>query len=182
MIVAVHIARYDGAVPLIVAYALRQHPQLLSYPQSKIRGFSVLGLEPNLGLFVLLFRSSAALVALSWSSALNNRTFKMTVNGTRSIRWSRFFVSGLIWLILSVGYLFIYLKVDPSNFALNNTSVTLIGLIVISVVFIPFQAAFEEVIFRGYLMQGFSVLAGNRWIPLMLTSLLFGIMHSFAGS
>jgi membrane protease YdiL (CAAX protease family) len=102
----------------------------------------------------------------------------MTVNGTRSIRWNRFF-SGLIWLILSVVYLFIYLKVDPSNFALNNTSVTLIGLIVISVVFIPFQAAFEEVIFRGYLMQGFSVLAGNRWIPLMLTSLLFGIMHSF---
>ena len=183
MIAAVLIASNTiGAVPLIVAYALKaaSDPSVISAITENPNDFSVLGLEPNLGLFMMLFPFLAGLVTfILIIKPLNNRTFKMTVNGTRSIRWSRLLVSGLVWLILSAVYLFVYLKVDPSNFTLNNTSVTLIGLLVISLVFIPFQAAFEEVIFRGYLMQGFSVLAGNRWIPLLLTSLLFGIMHSF---
>ena len=88
-------------------------------------------------------------------------------------------ISFLVWLILSSLYFFIYLKADPSNFNLNNVSGTLLVLIVVSFLFVPFQAAFEEVIFRGYLMQGLAVLARNRWFPLLMTSLLFGLMHSF---
>ncbi len=165
MIAAVLIASNTiGAVPLIVAYALKaaSDPSVISAITENPNDFSVLGLDPNLGLFMMLFPFLAGLVTfILLIKPLNNRTFKMTVNGTRSIRWNRFFISGLVWLILSAVYLFIYLKVDPSNFTLNNTSVTLIGLLVISLVFIPFQAAFEEVLFRGYLMQGFSVLAGT---------------------
>ena len=110
---------------------------------------------------------------------LNNRTFKITINGTGKIRWNRFIVSVLVWLILSAIYLFIYLKADPSNFSLNNVSETLIILIVVAFLLVPFQAAFEEVLFRGYLMQGFAVLTRNRWFPLLMTSLLFGLMHAF---
>jgi membrane protease YdiL (CAAX protease family) len=110
---------------------------------------------------------------------LNYRTFKLTVNGTATFRWNRFLVSGMVWAILSALYFFIYLKMDPSNFSLKNVSETLIPLILISLIFIPFQAAFEEVLFRGYLMQGFTVLFRNRWFPLLITSVLFGLMHAF---
>jgi membrane protease YdiL (CAAX protease family) len=78
---------------------------------------------------------------------------------------------------MSAIYLFGYLKADPSNFSMNNKSVTLIPLILISVLLIPFQAAFEEILFRGYLMQGFTVLFRNRFFPLIMTSVLFGLMH-----
>jgi membrane protease YdiL (CAAX protease family) len=44
---------------------------------------------------------------------------------------------------------------------------------------IPFQAAFEEILFRGYLMQGFASLVKNRWFPVIMTSILFGLLHSF---
>lgn len=83
-----------------------------------------------------------------------------------------------VWLIISIIYLFINLKVDPGNFSLNNVSSTLIPLVIISVLFIPFQAAFEEILFRGYLMQGFTVMLRNRLFPLVMTSVLFGLMHS----
>ncbi len=183
MVVAVLVASNTiGAIPLLVAYFLKasSDPAVISEIAANPNDLSVLGLEPNLGLFVMLFPFLAALLTfILVIKPLNNRTFKMTVNGTGSIRWSRFFISGLVWLILSAVYLFIYLKADPANFTLNNTSITLLGLVLVSVVFVPFQAAFEEVIFRGYLMQGFSVLAANRWLPLLVTSLLFGIMHSF---
>lgn len=32
---------------------------------------------------------------------------------------------------------------------------------------------------RGYLMQGLGVLARNRWVPLVVTSFFFGILHIF---
>ncbi len=35
----------------------------------------------------------------------------------------------------------------------------------------------EEYLFRGYLMQGIGVLAKNRWVPLILTSFTFGLLH-----
>jgi hypothetical protein len=110
---------------------------------------------------------------------LNNRTMKETINGTSKIRWNRFFISAFLWLILSAVYLFVYLKIDPANFSLHNTSVSLITLALIALILIPFQATFEEVLFRAYLMQGFAVVLRNRWFPLIMTSVLFGLMHSF---
>ena len=139
-----------------------------------------LGLSPNVGFVMMLFPFMAGLLAfILLVKPLNNRTFKMTINGTGKIRWNRFFISAAVWMILSALYLFFYLKIDPSNFTLNNKTASLIILSVVSVLFIPFQAAFEEMLFRGYLMQGFAALVKNRWFPLIMTSVLFGLMHAF---
>jgi len=171
-----------GAFPLLVAYIMKaaSDPDVISEIASNPNDLGVLGLEPNLGLFMMLFPFLVGLIAfILLVKPLNNRTFKMTVNGTGVFRWDRFFTSGLVWLILSAAYFFIYLKTDPSNFTLTNTSGTLILLIIVSLIFIPFQAAFEEVLFRGYLMQGSAVLTRNRWLPILITSVLFGLMHAF---
>jgi membrane protease YdiL (CAAX protease family) len=171
-----------GAFPLLIAYAMKaaSDPEVISEIAANPNNLGVLGLEPNLGLFMMLFPFLIGLLTfILLIKPLNNRTFKVTVNGTGTFRWNRFLISALLWLILSAGYFFIYLKVDPSNFSLKNTSQTLILLTIISLIFIPFQAAFEEVLFRGYLMQGFAVMVRNRWFPLLMTSVLFGLMHAF---
>ena len=183
MLVAVLIASNTiGAGPLVIAYAIKAaaDPGVISDIAANPNDLGVLGLDPNFGLLLMLFPFIAGLAAfILIVKPLNHRSFGMVINGTGKIRWNRFFISGLVWLMLSAVYLFVYLKADPSNFSLNNTSSTLIVLIIISVIFIPFQAAFEEVIFRGYLMQGFTVILRNRWFPLVMTSVLFGLMHSF---
>jgi len=171
-----------GALPLLVAYAKKAatDPQVISEIAANPGNLGILGLDPNLGLLMMLFPFLIGLLAfIMLVKPLNNRTFKVTINGTGEIRWDRLAASFLVWLLLSSLYFFIYLKADPANFELNNISGTLLGLIVVSFLFVPFQAAFEEVIFRGYLMQGLAVLTGNRWLPLLMTSLLFGLMHSF---
>jgi uncharacterized protein len=48
----------------------------------------------------------------------------------------------------------------------------------LSLILFPFQIGFEEYLFRGYLMQQIGVLAKNRWFPLLLTSVTFGLLHS----
>ena len=42
---------------------------------------------------------------------------------------------------------------------------------------IPIQTSVEELIFRGYLMQGLGTLFKNRWGPLLSTSIIFGLLH-----
>ena len=171
-----------GALPLGIAFFLKAQadPGVIGELASNPNDLSVLGLNPNMGFFVMLFPFMAGLLAfVLLMKPLHGRLFITVINGGRKIRWDRFFISAGVWLMLSGLYLFIYLKADPGNFRLNNTSMTLLVLAVISVLFVPFQAAFEEVLFRGYLMQGFGILVKNRWFPLVMTALLFGLMHSF---
>jgi membrane protease YdiL (CAAX protease family) len=171
-----------GALPLLIAVALKSvsNPAVFSQLAANPNDYSVIGLEPNAGLIMMLFPFIAGLVAfVLLVKPLNNRTLKITINGTDRIRWDRFFISAAVWLILSALYLILYVKIEPANFTLNNKTSSLIILSVISLLFIPFQAAFEEVLFRGYLMQGFTAIIRNRWFPLIMTSFLFGLLHAF---
>jgi uncharacterized protein len=170
-----------GALPLITTVFLKSgsNPEILSSITENPNDFSVLGLDPNALLIMMLFPFIAGLLAFVFLvKPLHNRTLKMTINGTEKIRWNRFFISGGVWLVLSGLYLFFYMKFDPSNFVINNKTISLLTLSLISILMIPFQAAFEEVLFRGYLMQGFASLVRNRWFPLIITSVMFGLMHS----
>jgi membrane protease YdiL (CAAX protease family) len=182
MIAAVLIASNTlGAVPLLIGMLARSvsTPEVFSQLAANPNDYSVLGMNQNILLLIMIFPFIAGLGAfILLVKPLNSRTFKDTINGSGKIRWNRFFVSAFVWLILSALYLFLYLKFDPSNFTINNKTISLVILAVISVLFIPFQAAFEEVLFRGYLMQGFAAMLRNRWFPLLMTSVLFGLMHS----
>jgi len=171
-----------GAIPLLVAMYLRSasDPGVVGKISANPNDLSALGLGQDFGFFAMLFPFFIGLLAFALLvKPLNGRNLRTIINGTNSFRWNRFLISALAYGALSALYFFIYLKADPSNFRLNNTSSTLIPLVLISLICIPFQAAFEEVVFRGYIMQGFAVLARNRWVPLLMTSLLFGLMHSF---
>lgn len=183
MIVSVFIvANTIGSFPLILAISMKSvsDPGVMEEIASRPTDLTILGIDPLAVFALMVFPFIVALLAYYLLiKPLNYRTFSFTLNGTESIRWSRIFTSGLVWLILISIYFLVFLGIDPDNYSINNTSSSLILLVVLSVLLIPFQAAFEEVVFRGYLMQGFTVLARNRWLPVILTSLLFGLMHSF---
>ncbi len=170
-----------GAIPLFIGYGIKAaaNPEIIGKIAANPSGImSALDFDLNVGLLIMLFPFVTGIFAfILLVKPLHWRTVKQTINGTGSIRWGRFFVSGLVWAIISGLYLIVYMGIEPSNFTLNNSSVTLIYLTTISLLFIPFQAAFEEVLFRGYLMQGFAVLVRNRWFPLIMTSVLFALMH-----
>lgn len=173
-------SNFIGGLPLLIAYGIKaaSNPEIISELSANPSNLGVIGLEPNIGLILMIIPSIAGIIAfILLVKPLNGRTITQTINGTGSIRWKRFFISAFVWAILSGLYLIVYLKIDPSNFTLNNFTITLLYLTIISFLFIPFQAAFEEVLFRGYLMQGFAVLFRNRWAPLLLSALLFSLMH-----
>lgn len=182
MIVAVLlISNFIGGIPLLIAYGIKAagNPDIINELASDPSNIGVLGLSTNLGFVLMVIPFIAGFIGFFLLvRPLNERTITQTINGTGSIRWRRFFISALVWSVISGLYLVAYLEYNPSNFTINNNTVSLIFLALISILIIPFQAGFEEVLFRGYLMQGFAVMVRNRWFPLLMTSVLFGLMHS----
>lgn len=171
-----------GAIPLLVSLILKSgaDPALFSKLSENPNDLSALASDPYSGLIMMLFPFLAGLAAfILLIKPINKRTFRQTINGTRKIRWNHFLIAALLWFVISFVYLFFYLKIRPSNFELNNTSISLLYIAFISMLLIPFQAGYEEVLFRGYLMQGFSAVLSYRWFPLIMTSVLFGLMHAF---
>lgn len=181
MILAVFAASNTiGSIPLFVSLGIRSvdDPTVVTRFSEDPNDLTVLGISSNTGLLMMLFPFIVALIAfVLLVKPLNGRSPKIIINGTDSFRWNRFFISALVWTILSAIYLFINIKIDPSNFSLNTKSLTLISLILISMLLFPLQAAFEEILFRGYLMQGFTVMYRNKLFPLIMTSVMFALMH-----
>lgn len=171
-----------GAIPLLFYYikALLSDPDVATELAANPTNLTSLGVSPVAGLALMLIPFLAAFFAYALLvKPMNGRSFMQTINGTQKFRWNRFLLAGVLWLLISAFYLFAYIGIDAENFRLNNTSTTLISLILVSVALIPFQAGLEELLFRGYLMQGFFRLVPRRWFPLIMTSVLFGLMHAF---
>lgn len=183
MLVAVFLASNTiGAIPLFLVYlvAVLTDPSAAESISANPADLAALNTGPNLALAVMLVPFAISLVAFALiMKPLHNRPFLSVINGTGSFRWNRYILAFTVWASISVVYFLIYMQGEPQNFELNNNSITLLYIALVALLLIPFQAGLEEVVFRGYLMQGFGIMSRNRWVPVLLTSLLFGLLHSF---
>jgi membrane protease YdiL (CAAX protease family) len=98
---------------------------------------------------------------------------------TGSFRWKRLFISAAVWLLLLVIAEVVASKIHPGNYQFHFDAIKFIPLVFIVLILIPFQAGFEELLFRSYLMQGTAFIFHSRFIALIFTSVIFGLMHSY---
>ena len=142
--------------------------------------FTQYGIDQNTGLILLLIPFIVGLVTvILMIKPLHKRSLSETINGTKKIRWNRFFFACITWALLIITVFILDYSVNSGNYQLNFRLSLFIPLVFISLLLIPFQTAYEELLFRGYLMQGFGAWTKNRWFALILTSVMFGLMHSF---
>ncbi|MDT0687060.1 CPBP family intramembrane glutamic endopeptidase [Autumnicola psychrophila] len=163
-----------GQVPWTFAVFMQDGFGMFEMPQTELLG----SLESNLSLFLLLLSYAVGLAALFFAVKYLHEQPILTLSTTRkSLDVKRVMFSFLITAILIVGGIFIGYLLEPENFQWNFNLVPFLILLAIAVVLIPIQTSFEEYLFRGYLMQGIGTLAKNRWVPLLITSLIFGGLH-----
>jgi len=170
-----------GSLPISVISLIKSasDPDVLSKIASDLNYLTNLGIDGNTMLMLVLFPFIVGLATYIFLiKPMHSKVFMNTITGNGSIRWKRVVISGVVWMILMAVYLFVYIGIDPSNFSVNNNSSSLFILALISFLLIPFQAAFEEVIFRGYLMQAFTLMLPYRLFPVLATSILFALMHT----
>ena len=135
-------------------------------------------LESNLNLFLLLLSYAAGFLAVLFVvKTLHKQSIRSLTTSRTKIDWKRFWFAFLFWGIISSGLVLVDHYTYPENYVFNFELVPFLILSAIAIVLVPLQTSFEEYLFRGYLMQGIGVLCKNRWLPLIITSVAFGLLH-----
>ena len=139
----------------------------------------IMGLfEPNINLVFILLPFAGGLIALLLAvKFLHKQSVKDLTTTRKKIDWKRFWFIFLLWGIVSSSLVLTDYFMSPEDYQWNFNLIPFLILSVIAVFLVPLQTSFEEYLFRGYLMQGIGVLAKNRWLPLIITSIVFGLLH-----
>ena len=167
-----------GSLPLLGVILYYETQGILSNPDNLL-DFSVYPISQNLNLALLLlpFAVNLILIALI-AKRMHRRSINEIINGTKSIRWSKIFFSAIVWTTLMGSSLIYSYLVDKENFVFQLEWSTWLPLLVVSLLLIPFQTTFEEVLFRGYFAQGIGVWTGSRWLAILIPGIVFGLLHS----
>ncbi len=169
-------ASFIGQIPLGIALIFKSFNSKKGFPTDEAQLMKML--NGNLTLFLMLFSFAVALLAIYLVvKHLHNQRFLTLTTSRNSVDWKRIFFSFGVWAVFTIISVAIGYFSEPENFVINFKPVPFLILLVISLVMIPIQTSTEEYVFRGYLMQGFANLSMNKWFPLLMTSLIFGLLH-----
>jgi membrane protease YdiL (CAAX protease family) len=178
-----------GAVLIIGASFLGQLPMLLVIGYQVYFGGKIFPnndaelyhfFEPNLNLFLLLISFVFALAGIYFVVRfLHQQTMLSIITARKKIDWKRVMFSFGVWTIITIVSTLVLVYFYPADFEINFKLFPFIILTVIATLLVPIQTSVEELVFRGYLMQGFANLSMNKWFPLLMTSIIFGSMHLF---
>ncbi|WP_282161764.1 CPBP family intramembrane glutamic endopeptidase [Ulvibacterium marinum] len=112
-----------------------------------------------------------------WVKFIHKQTLTSLTTSRQKIDWKRVFFAFVLWSTITIVITGIDIVVAPEDYILNFRWEPFLYLLIIAILLIPIQTSFEEYLFRGYMMQGIGIMAKNRWVPLFVTSVLFGLMH-----
>jgi len=128
----------------------------------------LVNLLPFLFLLVLLFL---------FVNKLHKRKIKSIITSRESVDWSRFFYAFFVWFTIGVLLIGVDYFMSPNDYVWNFKPIPFFVLLLISIVFLPIQTSMEELLFRGYLMQAFGVWFKKSFVALILTAVIFGLLH-----
>ncbi|MFH7005102.1 CPBP family intramembrane glutamic endopeptidase [Flavobacterium bizetiae] len=172
------IASFIGQIPFSVAVLFKTFTGKEVMPTDNAAIMKIF--EPNLTLFLVMISFAFAFAGIYFVvKYLHHQTLLSVTTARRKVDWKRIGFSFSIWTFFTLlSFVIVYLT-SPENYVWNFKLIPFLILVVVGSILIPIQTSTEEYVFRGYLMQGFANLAMNRWFPLMMTSLIFGMMHIF---
>lgn len=166
-----------GVLPITLV-AFKQAGDLGTFIEAAEKNFMSMGMNSNLLFFLMLIMFLIGLVFLVIGvKYIHKRSFTSLVTSRKKIDWKRFLFGFVTWGLIGILSVLVGIYLAPENYTWNFKAIPFFTLLAISLVLLPFQTSFEELLFRGYFMQGIGVLAKNKWVPLFVTSVVFGLLH-----
>lgn len=82
-----------------------------------------------------------------------------------------------VWFVLAVLASLVGFLLDPSAFSLGSNLAAFVPFALLAIVLTPIQATAEEIFFRGYLVQGASLISPNFLFLAVASGVLFMLPH-----
>ena len=137
-----------------------------------------LGLSPPAFIAVAVAPHAFALLGL-WVCVrvFHRRPFRTLITGASHIDGRRLGFAAAVWGGLLATAIGLGIAVNPDNYQLVFEPIPFLTTLAAILVCIPIQAATEELVLRGLVMQESGRLLGSGWAALLVSSGLFGILH-----
>ena len=140
----------------------------------------IMGLfESNLNFIYILFPFTGGLIFLLFIAVkfLHKQSITNLTTSRAKIDWSRVAFAFILWGVISTAMTMVDIYLSPDDYVFNFEINRFLILAVIAICLVPLQTSFEEYMFRGYLMQGIGNIFRNKLVPLIVTSVAFGLLH-----
>jgi len=168
-----------GVIPLSVV-AFEKSGSIEGFMEASKDAFMSLGINSSFYLTLMIITFIFGLVFLLFGvKYLHQRAAKTVVTSREKIDFKRIWFSFTLWFLIACGAIAIGYFSEPEMYVWNFKPLPFLILLLISFVLLPFQTSFEEILFRGYAMQGIGYFFKNALMPLILTSVIFGLLHGF---
>ncbi len=162
-----------GAIPAAIFFSYSDDPTAAFEMR-----FADAGVSDALGLALVLlpfvFGLATTLFTIKY---IHERRIFSVVNPTSKINYKKILFGAGLWFALQVVFEGIAYQIEPSNYEWTFDAMRFFPVLIVVLLIIPLQTSFEEVLFRGYLMQGLGLAFRYPWIALVFTSVVFGAMH-----
>ena len=168
-----------GSIPLAIMIGISVLRNGTTEMPQNMMDFQAYGIDQNAGFAAMMFAFIAGLVGfILLLKPFHGRSLKGIINGGTAIRWNHVFTGFFVWgIFILITFLITYLT-DPENITLQFDIKSFIPLFFITILMVPFQTSFEEITFRGYLMQGVATKTHSRILAWVFVAVIFGLMHS----
>jgi len=178
LLVVPFIGQLLGSLPILIAQLVQGINTMTEMSHIDPMDFESYGINLTVGLVLVIIPFLLSLyLFIKLFKPLHERSFMTVINGTRKIRWGRILVGYAIWGVIMAFILVVDFYLNISNYEVQLNFKALIPLALVSMVLIPFQAFYEEILFRGYLAQGIGRLTTNRLAVILIPSVIFALLH-----
>lgn len=144
----------------------------------KTLDFSIFGIDKNLGFVFLIAMFIFATIGLYAGLRLHKKKFIDIITPQRTINFKKILFAFGFWFLLNLVLETVTYFIDPSHYTFTFNAGSFFILLLICIFLLPIQTSFEEFVFRGYMMPSLSLLIRNKWMPLLISSVLFSLVHS----
>ena len=165
-----------GSIPLVATCEFVRSANLVDFTceDSTIEGASSL---PNLvlGTYAFVIAMIGIWIVVGF---LHKRPLSTVLTSRASFDFNRAIFAMLLGLIVFAIPLLLLAALGSDEVVFQSPDAwEFTTLFMFAVVLITIQASFEEVFFRGYLLQGFALLTRNKAVLALVTSIVFTLPH-----
>jgi membrane protease YdiL (CAAX protease family) len=139
--------------------------------------FTKFGIDPNFGFFLMILIFFFAMGALYAAVKIHGKNFIRLITPFSSVRWQRVFFGLVVWAFLIILAEAVTYYMNPSAYTFSFSFYRFIPLLLIALFLLPVQTSFEEIFFRGYIMQGLGFWSNSKLVAILISSVLFSLMH-----
>ena len=171
----VFLAYFVGSLFLSIDLAIN-HPNFTGLSDGSWKELSLLMGKNRLFLLMMLPFSLVFFTLLICLTKIHKLPLLAVFTSRKTFDWKRFFIAFTWWSFMVVAFTGIELLLHK-NFQLVFNAQKFITLFLLSIILLPLQTSSEELIFRGYILQGIKKRTGSILTSILISGLMFGMMH-----